>query len=117
MYNGICLPTPRGSGTNGFVQKNLAHVSKQRSLKPRIVAEPQEERGPNKELILHRKKREIEAKCMRLRKELEEERHPRIDEEVDRYRRRKLDELARIERDKERQQEREKERQTTESKT
>eukprot|EP00871_Galdieria_phlegrea_P000145 jgi/Galph1/1130/GphlegSOOS_G5893.1 len=27
MYNGIGLPTPRGSGTNGYVQKNVANVN------------------------------------------------------------------------------------------
>ncbi|EME26488.1 Serine/arginine repetitive matrix protein 2 [Galdieria sulphuraria] len=27
MYNGIGLPTPRGSGTNGYVQRNVANVS------------------------------------------------------------------------------------------
>nr|6QDV_R Chain R, Serine/arginine repetitive matrix protein 2 [Homo sapiens] len=26
MYNGIGLPTPRGSGTNGYVQRNLSLV-------------------------------------------------------------------------------------------
>ena len=26
MYNGIGLQTPRGSGTNGYVQKNLAFI-------------------------------------------------------------------------------------------
>lgn len=97
MYNGIGLPTPRGSGTNGFVQRNLAYVSKKRQMKPKIVSEPDKDfdKPPNPELVLHQKKREIEAKCMRLRKELEEEgwREKRIDEEVDDYRRRKLSEL------------------------
>jgi hypothetical protein len=26
MYNGIGLQTPRGSGTSGYVQKNLSYV-------------------------------------------------------------------------------------------
>lgn len=26
MYNGIGVVTPRGTGTNGYVQRNLAHV-------------------------------------------------------------------------------------------
>jgi hypothetical protein len=30
MYNGIGLTTPRGSGTSGFVSKNLAFVKPQK---------------------------------------------------------------------------------------
>jgi serine/arginine repetitive matrix protein 2 len=30
MYNGIGLTTARGSGTSGYVQKNLSAVSKQK---------------------------------------------------------------------------------------
>ncbi len=30
MYNGIGLTTPRGSGTSGYVQKNLATVHTQK---------------------------------------------------------------------------------------
>jgi len=26
MYNGIGLPTPRGSGTSGYIQRNLAYI-------------------------------------------------------------------------------------------
>ena len=31
MYNGIGLTTPRGSGTSGYVQKNLSFVKPQKS--------------------------------------------------------------------------------------
>ncbi len=31
MYNGIGLPTPRGSGTSGYVQSNRGHISSQRA--------------------------------------------------------------------------------------
>ena len=31
MYNGIGLSTVRGSGTNGYVQRNTAHISKGRA--------------------------------------------------------------------------------------
>ena len=31
MYNGIGLLTPRGSGTSGYVQKNLSFVRPQKS--------------------------------------------------------------------------------------
>lgn len=30
MYNGIGLQTVRGSGTNGYVQRNMGHVRHQR---------------------------------------------------------------------------------------
>lgn len=100
MYNGIGLPTTRGSGTNGFVQRNLAFVSKKRQMRPKIVTNPEKDsdRRPNLELILHQKKREIEGKCIRLRKELEDEgwSNRRIEEEVHAYRARKLDELSKV---------------------
>ena len=31
MYNGIGLQTVRGSGTNGYVQRNTAHISNTRT--------------------------------------------------------------------------------------
>lgn len=98
MYNGIGLPTPRGSGTNGYVQKNLAHVQKGRLSKPNLVAKPESQysKPPSIEVLTHQKKREIESKCLQLRKELEEEgwREKDIEDEVNDYRKRKLNQLA-----------------------
>jgi len=95
MYNGIGLPTPRGSGTSGYVQKNLAH--KRSHTKAQIVSEPDPniDKPKNPELILHQKKREIESRCLRLRKELEDEgwEESKIEKEIDAYRKRKLREL------------------------
>lgn len=100
MYNGIGLPTARGSGTNGFVQRNLAHVRKSRQMKPDIVSQPDSNinKPPNFEILTHQKKREIESNCLRLRMELEDEgwSSERIDDEVDDYRRRKLEALSKI---------------------
>lgn len=31
MYNGIGLQTPRGSGTSGYVQRNLSFVKNQKT--------------------------------------------------------------------------------------
>lgn len=97
MYNGIGLPTARGSGTNGYVQRNLAHVRKTRQFKPDLVSQPDPEinRPPNIDIIAHQRKRKIEAKCYQLRKELELENWSKaeIDRKVDRYRERKLQEL------------------------
>ena len=98
MYNGIGLPTARGSGTNGYVQRNLAHVSKKRQMRPDIVSQPDPNinKGPNPELVMHQKKREIESKCLRLRQELEGKgwRHDDIEKEINAYRARKLKELT-----------------------
>lgn len=100
MYNGIGLPTPRGSGTNGYVQRNLAHVKKTKQLRTIITAKSDKivEKTPNFELILHQKKREIEAKCLRLRRQLEDDgwRHERIEEEIIDYRKSKLRDLERL---------------------
>jgi len=29
MFNGIGLPTPRGSGTSGYIQKNISYIKQQ----------------------------------------------------------------------------------------
>lgn len=99
MYNGIGLPTPRGSGTNGYVQRNLAHVRKLNRSRTNAVPKPEKPaevgRKLNPAIALHKKKREIEAKCLMLRTELEDEgwKEKQIEQEVSKYRKRKLDEL------------------------
>lgn len=66
-------------------------------MKPDIVSkpDPETERKPNRSIILHQKKREIEAKCLMLRSELEDEgwKEEKIEREVNEYRKRKLQEL------------------------
>lgn len=97
MYNGIGLPTPRGSGTNGYVQRNLAHVRKHRSrtTAPKPERPADIDRKLNPAIALHKKKREIEAKCLLLRTELKDEgwKEEKIEREVNKYRKRKIDEL------------------------
>ena len=72
MYNGIGLQTARGSGTNGFVQRNLSHV---RVNKERVEYKPDEDvkkleayasRKGNAELLAHERKRKIEVKCVEM---------------------------------------------------
>uniref|UniRef100_A0A0R3RXK2 Cwf21 domain-containing protein n=1 Tax=Elaeophora elaphi TaxID=1147741 RepID=A0A0R3RXK2_9BILA len=69
MYNGIGLQTARGSGTNGYVQTNLANLllSKKRvaynSEADIKRAEAEINKQPNKELLEHNRKRHIELKC------------------------------------------------------
>lgn len=72
MYNGIGLQTPRGSGTNGYVQRNWASV---RKPKDRTQYKTDEElkrldeasnKQPNREILDHESKRKIEIKCLQL---------------------------------------------------
>lgn len=99
MYNGIGLPTPRGSGTNGYVQRNLAHITKTK-LPKTIGAKPDKvvEKTRNFDLIIHQKKREIEAKCLKLRRRLEDDgwRSEKIEEEIIYYRKKKLRDLDKL---------------------
>ncbi|KAF0686319.1 hypothetical protein As57867_021789, partial [Aphanomyces stellatus] len=81
MYNGIGLRTTRGSGTNGYVQKNLSYVKpahirereRQAQLKYALIEEPHKKNPVNKQILLHEQKRQVEVKVMELRDELEEQ--------------------------------------------
>ncbi|GAB4837641.1 hypothetical protein Ancab_002491 [Ancistrocladus abbreviatus] len=78
MYNGIGLQTPRGSGTNGYVQSNKFFV------KPKIAKvvmdnnkgfAPDQGTGgvtkkPNKDILEHDRKRQIELKLVILEDKL-----------------------------------------------
>ncbi|KAG8223956.1 hypothetical protein J437_LFUL003764 [Ladona fulva] len=79
MYNGIGLPTPRGSGTNGYVQRNWAYI---RKTKDKVHYKTEEElekleahsnRQPNREILDHERKRKVEVKCIELEEILEEQ--------------------------------------------
>jgi len=71
MYNGVGLQSARGSGTSGYVQKNLSHIKpgqhfKQqdygqilKAMKENPLAPP---KPPNQELLQHEQKRKLEAK-------------------------------------------------------
>lgn len=76
MSSNVGLPTPRGSGTSGYVQRNLS------ALKPRNNAAPypqdldklkHRQRQPDKEILEHDRRREIEVKVFELRDKLEDE--------------------------------------------
>ena len=81
MYNGVGLQTARGSGTSGYVQKNLSHVipgSSQfkqqdygqilKHMKENPLALP---KPPNQELLEHEEKRKVEAKVFLFKKKLD----------------------------------------------
>jgi len=102
MYNGIGLRTPRGSGTNGYVQANRAYIP-QRSYKLIDLKESFQELPPklrpiNKEILLHEKKRDIERQLLEWRIELEEKNTPKEEIEERIANRRKLL-LSQLERD------------------
>lgn len=74
MYNGVGLSTPRGSGTNGHTQRNVASVKKKAKLKHKEETKTESLiRPPNKEILEHTRKREIEVKCLELSDTLEEQ--------------------------------------------
>lgn len=78
MYNGIGLVTPRGSGTNGHVQRNVAFVrpGKKDNVNYRTEddlakLDAQSNRQPNQGILDHERKRKIEVKCAELEEVLE----------------------------------------------
>ena len=79
MYNGIGLQTARGSGTSGYVQKNLSTLNKSkqkheyRTEEDIAKMEAALNRPPNQDILEHQKKRRIEAKVYEERVRLEDE--------------------------------------------
>jgi len=73
MYNGIGLTTARGSGTNGYVQRNLSFVRKSKEKIKEQSTVDAAVRTYDPELIAHERRRQIEVKCLELRELLEDE--------------------------------------------
>ena len=79
MYNGIGLTTPRGSGTSGYVQKNLAFVKpKEKTNYKDILQQFKDSPAPTKkraniELVEHEQKHKIEAQLYNMREKLVEQ--------------------------------------------
>ena len=79
MYNGVGLQTARGSGTNGYVQTNMAFIRKSR-LETKVKTdedirkmEAMLNRKPNQEILSHQAKRKVEVKVLELREAMEED--------------------------------------------
>ncbi|KAK8293753.1 hypothetical protein V6Z12_D06G210300 [Gossypium hirsutum] len=81
MYNGIGLTTPRGSGTNGYIQSNKFFV-KPKTNRVTDSTKPFEAdqgtaglttRKPNKEILEHDRKRQVELKLVILEDKLAEQ--------------------------------------------
>lgn len=67
----------RGSGTNGYVQRNVSSLKSKRMPLPRMEEQQARMdshllRRPNLDIIEHERKRLVEAKCLVLQDELEE---------------------------------------------
>ncbi|KAE8994437.1 hypothetical protein PR001_g7570 [Phytophthora rubi] len=85
MYNGIGLRTVRGSGTNGYVQRNLSYVN---ALRTRQTLARNQRGGssgdfgahrggksrppPNADILLHEQKRKVELQLLEMSLEMEE---------------------------------------------
>ncbi|KIJ56509.1 hypothetical protein M422DRAFT_104187, partial [Sphaerobolus stellatus SS14] len=101
MYNGIGLTTPRGSGTSGYVVRNLSHLRHHETAAERAaqfdIAPPQH-REPDEAILEHERKRKVEVKCMELQVELEDKGmdEETIEREVDVLRKRLLQNLAQL---------------------
>lgn len=82
MYNGIGLTTPRGSGTNGYVQRNLSTLRSkrprddrggERDEKDRERLDSQLNRQPNADILEHQRKRQLEVECAKFQDMMEEQ--------------------------------------------
>ena len=76
MSSNVGLSTPRGSGTSGYVQRNMSH------LKPRDNYQPypkdfdtlkHRQRQPDEKILEHDRRREVEVKVFELRDKMEDE--------------------------------------------
>lgn len=75
MYGGVGLLTPRGSGTSGYVTTNKFNLHR---APPTRNSERSDEaallnRGPNKEILDHNRKRELELEVAKQQDLLEAE--------------------------------------------
>jgi len=104
MYNNIGLKTVRGSGTNGYIQTNLAALpanwKRFRGRRKGFDAEEPDKKPklykPSQELIDHNKKRAVEVKVFEYREKLEDQdfEEENIEEKVVAYRKYMLDKMA-----------------------
>ncbi|CAK9019047.1 unnamed protein product [Durusdinium trenchii] len=79
MYGGVGIMTPKGSGTNGYVQRNLSFLPRQRldfqaqigqSFKSMTGENAIKVRKANNELLIHEQKRKVENELLKLEDEL-----------------------------------------------
>eukprot|EP00912_Choanoflagellata_sp_UC4_P000899 UC4_evm2s553 len=94
-YNNIGLASVRGSGTNGYVQRNVSNLTHHRQRKASYRSEEDQRRmarslnrKPNKDILEHNRKREVELKCVEMEEQMEEQGYPEeeIEERIAKYR-------------------------------
>ncbi|KAI4186474.1 MAG: hypothetical protein L6R41_003463, partial [Letrouitia leprolyta] len=74
MSSNVGLSTPRGSGTSGYVQRNLSNLRPRETFAPYPASLPtHRQRQPNAEILEHDRLRQIEVQVFDLRDKLEEE--------------------------------------------
>ncbi|KAI6709421.1 hypothetical protein PZA11_002861 [Diplocarpon coronariae] len=74
MSSNVGLSTPRGSGTSGYVQRNLAHLRpRDKPYSTDLESLKHRQRQPDKDILEHDRKRQIEVKVFELRDLLEDE--------------------------------------------
>ncbi|KAK4695714.1 hypothetical protein P7C71_g2081, partial [Lecanoromycetidae sp. Uapishka_2] len=76
MAANVGLSTPRGSGTSGYVQRNLSHMKPRDNYAPYPKDYEQmkhRQRKPDKDILDHDRLRDIEVKVFDLRDKLEDE--------------------------------------------
>lgn len=72
MYNGLGLKTPRGSGTNGYVQRNLS-FAKPKNPNSTFKCDQAPPKGPRKasaDIMVHNNRRKVEVDCLLFEEEL-----------------------------------------------
>lgn len=74
MSSNVGLSTPRGSGTSGYVQRNLATIRhRDQPYTKKVEPVKHRQKQPDKDILEHDRKREIEVKIFELRDKLEDE--------------------------------------------
>jgi hypothetical protein len=75
MSSNVGLSTPRGSGTSGYVQRNMSFLRPRDQAPMRDPDQIQKyrQRAPDAEILAHDRKREVEVRCLELQDKLEEE--------------------------------------------
>ncbi|KAL8718536.1 MAG: hypothetical protein Q9225_004347, partial [Loekoesia sp. 1 TL-2023] len=73
MSSNVGLSTPRGSGTSGYVQRNLSNLRPRDDHKFTPYPPQHRQRQPNSEILEHDRLRQIEVQVFELRDKLEDE--------------------------------------------
>ncbi|KAK4214543.1 putative pre-mrna-splicing factor cwc21 protein, partial [Rhypophila decipiens] len=101
MSDNVGLSTPRGSGTSGYVQRNLAHFRRHDNgpyARDKDFSDMRHtQRKPDQGILEHDRKREVEVKVFELRDKLEEQEvdEEEIEKQCDELRQKLLAEMER----------------------